>query len=429
MPNIERAKIDQIRSRVALLKGRGEEATKQALVLPMLDALGYDIWNPAEVCPEFEADFAIKKLGQKEKVDLAIVLDGVPRVYMEVKSVEVALDGHEGQLARYFNATETVSLGILTNGVEYRFFTDTQAPNRIDPLPFYTFRIDSIEPGLDVLNRFSRDQVMSNAIRDYATELNYTTKMVQFLREQLDLRDREPNEQLVRWVLSAEGMYDGMKTVGVVARFRPLVKNALQLVLRDIVRRSVAALDEGVSAAPNPVPVSALPERSAVEPEVELDEAAGEEDASRPRAVAVTTERELAAFEIIRAQLANSALASRTVYDPGLRKHVNIVLNHKDTSSYFGVYLNKPGWWFARLVLESKAPWIGLNVAPEKVQPLLPPGYTLLPPFSWAPTRIAVRGPGDLHALSGALFAAIQDAIDARRGEAPPGLDASGEPT
>jgi len=36
----------------------------------MLDALGYDIWNPCEVCPEYAADTAIKKAGQKEKVVL-----------------------------------------------------------------------------------------------------------------------------------------------------------------------------------------------------------------------------------------------------------------------------------------------------------------------------------------------------------------------
>lgn len=414
MAIIDRVKIDQIRTRVALLKGRGEEATKQALVLPMLDALGYDIWNPAEVCPEFEADFATKKLGQKEKVDLAILLDNVPRVYMEVKAVEVALDGHEGQLARYFNATESVSLAILTNGVEYRFYTDTRSPNIMDPVPFYTYRIDAIDQTLDVLGRFARGQVATNAIRDYATELNYTSKVVHFLREQLDLRERDPNEQLVRWVLSAEGMYEGMKTTGVILRFRPIVKNALQLVLRDIVRRSIAALDEGVSA---PTPVAATPAPVApVEPAGDdVPEPTGEEEASRPRAIPQTTERELSAFEIIKAQLASSALAQRTVYDPGQRRNVNIVLSHKDTSSYFGVYLNKPGWWFARLVLESRTPWVGFNIAPERVQPLLPPGYTLLPPYPWAPTRVAVQGPGDLHALSSVTFAAIQDVIEARR--------------
>src|SRR3954465_14627223 len=100
--SVERIKntVDQIVSRIPLVRGRGEEATKQALILPMLDALGYDIWNPCEVCPEFDADFAIKKAGQKERVDLAVLVGGLPRIYFEVKSADTGLDGHSGQLAR-----------------------------------------------------------------------------------------------------------------------------------------------------------------------------------------------------------------------------------------------------------------------------------------------------------------------------------------
>ena len=49
-----------------------EEATKQSLILPFFKALGYDVFNPLEFCPEFNADFGIKK---GEKVDYAITLE------------------------------------------------------------------------------------------------------------------------------------------------------------------------------------------------------------------------------------------------------------------------------------------------------------------------------------------------------------------
>ncbi len=437
---VERIKIEQIRPRIALVKGRGEEATKQALVLPMLDALGFDIWNPAEVCPEFDADFATKKLGQKEKVDLAILLNNIPRVYIEVKAVDIVLDGHEGQLARYFNATPSVSLAVLTNGIEYRFYTDTREQNLMDSTPFYSYRVDSIDQGLDVLARFSRSQLSADAVRDYATELNYTNKVVHFLRDQLDLREREPNDQLVRWVLGADGMYEGLKHATVISRFRPIVKNALQVVLRDVVRRSVAALDDGVSAptptpaAPPPVesphPSSSLPPGSTspvAAAVLAMESIEAETEEAKAKAVAVTTERELAAFEIIKGQFGNSVLSQRTVFEPSQRREVSIQLNYKDTTSYFGVYFNKPGWWFARLVLEAKSPWIGLNITPEKIQHLLPPGMALLPSSPWAPTRVAIGGPGDLHALSGALFAAMQEAIDIRKAGAPEQNPGGGE--
>ncbi|USE37724.1 hypothetical protein [Endozoicomonas sp. SCSIO W0465] len=59
--------------RVDAVKGRGEEATKQAMILPIIEALGYDIWNPSEVCPEFEADTAIKKNGNYSALSKGIL--------------------------------------------------------------------------------------------------------------------------------------------------------------------------------------------------------------------------------------------------------------------------------------------------------------------------------------------------------------------
>jgi len=52
-----------------------EEATKNALVMPFIQALGYDVFNPLEVVPEFNADVGVKK---GEKVDYAILREGQP---------------------------------------------------------------------------------------------------------------------------------------------------------------------------------------------------------------------------------------------------------------------------------------------------------------------------------------------------------------
>ena len=46
-----------------------EEAAKTALVMPFIQALGYDVFNPSEVIPEYTADVGTKK---GEKVDYAI---------------------------------------------------------------------------------------------------------------------------------------------------------------------------------------------------------------------------------------------------------------------------------------------------------------------------------------------------------------------
>jgi hypothetical protein len=417
-------KLMQIQKRIPLARGRGEEATKQALVLPFLDALGFDIWNPGEVCPEFEADFAIKKAGQKEKVDLAVLIDGEPRIFLEVKSIDSILDGHQGQLARYFNGVPTVSLAIITNGCEYRFYTDSGDPNLMDPAPFFAFRVDATDFPLDVLARFTRDMFSPTAIREYATELNYTTKLTLALRNELDLRSREPSDALVKWLLTAANAYEGRMVASVVDRFRPIVKNSLQTVLKEIVRRSVAALDEGVvapeyevqkqdpiglSTPPQPVvaAVVAAPETISTK-----DESPGDQmDKGR----IVTTGRELTAFAIVKGQFSTSALATSLIFDPSSKKEIPIELGYKDTTAYFNIYLNKPGWWVARLVIESKAPWLGLNLSPEVAGPLLPKGLTLMPPTAHAEVRVGLHSVEDLHSLNRVIFAAIQKTVDDRK--------------
>ena len=42
-----------------------EEATKMALIAPFIQALGYDIFNPTEVKPEFSADLPGIKQGER----------------------------------------------------------------------------------------------------------------------------------------------------------------------------------------------------------------------------------------------------------------------------------------------------------------------------------------------------------------------------
>lgn len=87
-------RVSQLQEHVAT-----EEATKTSLVAPFFQLLGYDIFNPAEFCPEYTADVGIKK---GEKVDYAILINGNPIILIEVKSINKNLDKHSSQLFRYF---------------------------------------------------------------------------------------------------------------------------------------------------------------------------------------------------------------------------------------------------------------------------------------------------------------------------------------
>ncbi|HML84563.1 MAG TPA: type I restriction endonuclease, partial [Bacteroidales bacterium] len=105
-----------------------EEATKNAFIMPFLQSLGYDVFNPMEVVPEFVADLGLKK---GEKIDYAIFKDNAPIILIECKHWAQNLDLHDGQLLRYFHVSKA-RFGLLTNGIIYRFYSDLVEANKMD---------------------------------------------------------------------------------------------------------------------------------------------------------------------------------------------------------------------------------------------------------------------------------------------------------
>lgn len=409
--SIEKIKAvsEQILNRLPAVLGKSEEATKQALVLPMLDALGYDIWNPTEVCPEYEADFAVKKIGQKEKVDVALLVGNCPRIFIEVKAVETLLDGHEGQLARYFNSISSVTLGILTNGIDWRFFTDTGNPNVMDSQPFHVVNLESADQGLDVMARFSKPVFSPEAIRDFATELLYTANIAVFLRSEIDLREKEPSEYFIRWILKSEKMYDGVVNQNVIERFRPIVKAGITRVIREVVRRSVAALDiEAARADPKESPLVATVDQNP------LDAPIAAETPEVVKLGIVTTHKELELFAIAKEIFERSSFADALIFDATMRKEVPISIAYKDTTGYFGIYFNKPGWWILRAVTESKKPWLGFSLSGDVGQRLLPDSFSRLSPSPHADFRVGITTPSDLRQLERVLLASFEAVITER---------------
>jgi hypothetical protein len=121
-------------------KVESEASTNTSLVQPFLTALGYDVGNPEEVAPEHHADFSEK---YQNKVDYAILHQGTPVIALESKRVGAAMKDDRGQLRSYFNACPTVKLGILTDGLRYEFYADSDKPNMMDEVAF--LRLDFIE--------------------------------------------------------------------------------------------------------------------------------------------------------------------------------------------------------------------------------------------------------------------------------------------
>ena len=123
-----------------------EEATKNALVMPFINnILGYNVFDPSEVVPEFTADVGTKK---GLKVDHAILRDDQPIILFECKKVGSQLNiEHAAQLSWYFANTEA-KFGVLTDGIVYHFYSDLEKINLMDAKPFLEFNILDVEETL-----------------------------------------------------------------------------------------------------------------------------------------------------------------------------------------------------------------------------------------------------------------------------------------
>ncbi len=317
-------KIEQLKDQIET-----EESTKHAFVLPFINLLGYDSFNPTEVVPEFTADLGLKK---GEKVDYAIFHDGDPVMIIECKNWKEDLNIHNSQLARYFHVTHT-RFALLTNGIEYRFYMDLEETNIMDEKPFLEFDITNIkENTIHEITKFHKSNFDIDKIVNNASSLKYTKEIKKLINGEL----QEPSYNFVR--LFAGHVYSGRLTERVMEEFTELVKRAFN-----------QTISERVSDRLN----SALNKEVEKQQEEEFEE---EEEISR----VITTEEEIEAFRIVIAILRRKVSKDRIM--------------HRDTQSYFGILLDdnnrKP---ICRLHLDGNKKYISLfdqnkNTKREQIQ-------------------------------------------------------------
>lgn len=205
-----------------------EEATKTALILPLIQALGYDVFNPHEVMPEFIADVGTKK---GEKVDYAILKNGYPTILFECKKVGGDLSiNHASQLFRYFHVTEA-RFAVLTNGLIYKFFTDIEQPNVMDQTPFFEFDLlDFKESDVLELKKFAKSVYDLDNILNTANQLKY----VRAIQTKFSALIAEPSDELIR-VLTADVIGNKRFTTAIKDQFSALVKSALDQFISDLI--------------------------------------------------------------------------------------------------------------------------------------------------------------------------------------------------
>ncbi len=293
-----------------------EEATKNAFVMPFIAALGYDVFNPHEVIPEFVADLGIKK---GEKVDYCIQKNEKPIIIVECKHWKEELNVHNSQLHRYFHVCCT-RFGILTNGIIYRFYTDLEEPNKMDDKPFWEFNItDMSEAAVFELKKYKKDSFDVDQILNAATELKYTREIKKIIASEFN----SPSETFVRYF--AKNTHSGIITAKVLEQFTPMVKKSLQQYVSDLIS------DRLKSALSNEADAS-LQEQIIEQPQQGKPET---EAASQHE----FTELEQEGFFIVKSILRTKVNSSRVFYRDTVR-YLSIILDNNNRKLVCRLYLN-----------------------------------------------------------------------------------------
>lgn len=302
--------IDQLRTlatRIAATKDliQTEEATKNAMIMPFIQALGYNVFDPLEVTPELVSDVGTKK---GEKVDYAILREGKPIILFECKKCGGDLSvKHASQLFRYFHVTDA-RFGVLTNGLVYRFFTDLDQPNKMDEKPFLEFNIlDFKDQDVEELKKFAKVLFDLDTILATANELKYTRAIQNVIAGWLT----EPSEDLVRLV-SAEFLVGKRFTPAVKDQFTAITRRAFQQLISDrINERLRGAMTPDVVVPPKADQVTDATSVAESEPEA---------------AQVVTTAIEVEGFHIVKAIL-RDVVPSKRIFMRDAQSYCAILLD------------------------------------------------------------------------------------------------------
>lgn len=296
------AKIRQQKSAI-----QTEEATKTAFVMPFIQSvLGYDVFNPLEVVPEFTADVGTKK---GEKVDYAILKEGEIQILIESKKIGEPLNiNHASQLFRYFHVTNA-RISILTNGQVYKFFTDLDAPNKMDEKPFLELDLLDIDDhAVPELQKLTKSAFDVDSIISAAGELKYVGQIKRVLAAQFS----QPDEDFVRFFASR--VYEGIITQKVREQFAQLTRKAASQFLSDQINER---LKSAITGNAQPILVT-----QAQVGQTSIDAQSEPEEKDR----VVTTAEEIEGYTIVKAIVRAEVDVKR--------------IAARDTQSYFGILLD-----------------------------------------------------------------------------------------
>lgn len=306
-------KIDKQKDNIAT-----EEATKTSFIMPMIAALGYDVFNPFEVVPEMECD--LTKRG--DKIDYAIMKDNTPILLIECKHCKQNLDLHSTQLAKYY-AASNARFGVLTNGVEYRFYADLEKQNIMDEKPFLVINmLDLSDSDIEQMKKFHKSYYNEHDILSTAQELQITIQ----IKDLLNKNFQQPGDEFTRYFVKC--LNDWKSSTKLIEQYRPILKKSIASVINDIIsdRLNVAMKTNDEK---EPAPVKDPSDEQTEITATEFPDGVVYQDKEKG---IVTTQEEIDAYNIVRSIL---------------REYVDVKrIQYNDYKSYFTINLDGSTWWW-----------------------------------------------------------------------------------
>ena len=298
--------IDQIKALAAQVSKqreviKTEESTKNSLILPFINTLGYNVFDPTEVIPEYDANFGTKL---NYKCDYAVFRDNKAVMLFECKWCGKDLEKKdEDQLRQYFAACTDAKVAVVTNGILYRFFMDLEKEHVMDDKPFLEFDMLNRKPNLvDALKRFTKAAFDLDELVNAASELKYTGEVMRILGDEF----AHPSDEFVRFF--AGQVHTGKLTQRIVDKFRGITGAALQQFINDQISDTLQDALKKKTQPPDPTGQK------------------GEAIVDNPPAVPLPTEEEKEAYQIVRAILCGSIDPDRIKYKD-LKKGFTVVLD------------------------------------------------------------------------------------------------------
>lgn len=331
-----------------------EQATKQSLIGPFFTMLGYDLTDPRECIPEYKADFG--KDRSTKPIDWGFKTNGSFAFFVEAKEVGRKLAGYDEQLADYFAKDPNVKLGILTNGAQWRFFTDVENANVMDKEPFAKWDILADEvPPFDVITLIQKAQFAPELIRTFAQRQRAQNLLVQELTRLL-----EPSNEFTK--LAVANIETRNLTQAVVESWKPIVANAIQEWAK---QRTLTAVLSTPPSSP---------------------------DAADSGGKIETTQEELDAYATVGRLLGPER-----------------AIGYEDSVAYFKIHLAaRRTWVFCRLQMNRKNPLVWVPLPPDQVASLAP-GRPQHANGAWTAVSLdSAAQVGELGPLLIAAFASVK---------------------